>query len=313
MLPLFDIEQLKKGEALWIDLINPSEGELKSVETILGIDILTDEERGLEESARFFHEDKTLYLYITIPTRMGAVPYQSSLESASYQRSELEIIVSENVLITYHKHAIKALEVGKTRASARLESVNTPHGALVSIIEALIERQANFLNKIGRGIDAVSLPVLADRKVLKTEPRLRKLGQLGAQLGLCRDTLFDLARMVAFLSEYDHGFTDYKHQLGAYHDDIADLLRLNEAQSNDLSFLLDATLGLIGARQGQAVNIMAVVTLLFAPPTFIASMMGMNFSHWHIFDMPNAHYYTLIAMALSSLIVFLIAKASKLF
>ena len=313
-LPSNDLENLNKVDCLWVDILGNNDAETEAVEKIFGIDIVTQSEnRGIEESARFYEDDGNLYLNIFVPARIGARPYEPIPPTAVYHRSTLGIILTKNALVSYHEHALKALETGKTRASVRLEGVKNPADTLQVMLEALIERQAGLLARIGNDLDAVSLPVLAEKQLIKAEPRLKKLGQLGAQLALCRDCLFDLARMNAFLHSYEGKFGFSRDALTAFKDDIADLLNLNQSQTNDLTFLLDATLGLINARQSSALSFMAVVTLLFAPPTLLASIFGMNFSHWAIFNSPEGHLIALVLMGFSALMVLLIAKMARLF
>ena len=54
--------------------------------------------------------------------------------------------------------------------------------------------------------------------------------------------------------------------------------------NNKISFLLDATLGLINLEQNQIIKIFSVAAVVFLPPTLVASIYGMNF---HL--MPELH------------------------
>ena len=47
--------------------------------------------------------------------------------------------------------------------------------------------------------------------------------------------------------------------------------------SAKISFLLDATLGLINLEQNQIIKIFSVAAVAFLPPTLVASIYGMNF------------------------------------
>ena len=48
-------------------------------------------------------------------------------------------------------------------------------------------------------------------------------------------------------------------------------------QSSQISFLLDAALGLINIEQNGIIKFFSVVAVVFMPPTLIASIYGMNF------------------------------------
>lgn len=299
---------------MWVDILGDNDAEAIAIEKIFKIDIITKSEmEGIEESARFYEEDGNLYFNIFVPARAGAVPYEKVPNDTFYQRSNLGIILTNQTLITYHEFALKSLETGKTRASVRLANGNTTAQALTYIIEALIERQAGLLARIGNDLDDVTLPLLAEERLEKAEPRLKKLGQLGAQIALCRDCLFDLGRMVAFLHNYEQEFGFNRKYLNALKADVTDLSNLIQSQTSDLAFVLDATLGMINARQSNAMTIMAIVTLIFAPPTLLASIFGMNFAHWTAFNVINGQYFAFALMALSALFVLIFAKLSKLF
>jgi magnesium transporter len=50
-------------------------------------------------------------------------------------------------------------------------------------------------------------------------------------------------------------------------------------QSSQLTFLLDASLGLISIEQNAAMKLFSWAALIFLPPTLVAGIYGMNFQH----------------------------------
>jgi magnesium transporter len=61
--------------------------------------------------------------------------------------------------------------------------------------------------------------------------------------------------------------------------DVRSLDDYTNQQAQEMSFLLESTLGLIGIQQNQIIKIFTVASVLFMPPTLIASIYGMNFAH----------------------------------
>ncbi len=304
------LQHIKAHDNIWVDLTNANSEEETAVESRYGVNIINEfESRSLEDSAKFFIENQNIYLGISIPARFeGQKPSQ-----LGHKRSFLGFIVTAKTLITFHETALRALEVGSSRSNTRLVGVTSPQDALLVMLESIIERQADLLSKIGFELDTVSLPTLADKKIVKAEPRLKKLGQLGAALALCRDCLSDLGRLFNYLLPIAGEKAFDAKKLKSYLADVTNLQRQYEAQSSDLTFLLDATLGLISARQSKALNFIAVVTLLFAPPTLIAGIFGMNFGNWKFFDLPHGHEISFALMLLSGVFVLGIAKIARLF
>lgn len=304
------IEHIGAPDNIWIDMTAPNNEEEAAIETRFGVNIVNEfESRNLEDSAKFFVEHQNIYLGISIPARYEG----QKANQLGHRRSHLGFIVTPKTLITFHQTALRALETGSNRASTRLHGVTNPRDALLVMIEAIIERQADILSKIGFELDTVSLPTLADKRIVKAEPRLKKLGAMGAALALSRDCLSDISRLLNFILPLagEKGFDARRTKLLLA--DVVTLQRQYEAQSNDMTFLLDATLGLIGARQSRALNFMAVVTLLFAPPTLIAGIFGMNFGNWKFFDLPHGHEISFGLMLLSGVFVLAIAKFARLF
>ncbi len=76
-----------------------------------------------------------------------------------------------------------------------------------------------------------------------------------AKVGQLRETLMEISRDLASLA--DHA----------------------SFMANKITFLLDATLGMISIQQNQIIKLFSVAAVVFLPPTLIASIYGMNFKN----------------------------------
>jgi magnesium transporter len=63
-----------------------------------------------------------------------------------------------------------------------------------------------------------------------------------------------------------------------------------------VSFLLEATLGLINLEQNNIIKIFSVAAVMFMPPTLIASIYGMNFHDMPELAWPYGYGYALALM-----------------
>jgi len=75
--------------------------------------------------------------------------------------------------------------------------------------------------------------------------------------------------------------------LDALERDIKSLHEYQVDLFNKVQFMLDATMGLIGIQQNSIIKIISIVSVVFTPPTLVASIYGMNFEimpelHWHL-------------------------------
>jgi magnesium transporter len=306
---------LRNTAILWADLISPSVEEERAIEAKFGIDAPSEIERAaLEESARFYQENGALVMNTTVMARVQPEISSKALLKTGYiphQRQIVSFFLTKEALITVRTCPIRAFEVNDGRASADLSDDHSGADVLVSLVESLVERAADFLAATANELEDLNVKVLVGLKHVRLETILRRLGQMGAGASQTRDSLASLSRMVRFALGHAVGFNLPKARLNRLATDIDTLQRQSEALKMDLTFALDATLGLVSARQNDTLKAMAVVTLIFVPPTLIASAFGMNFEAMTIFKDPLGPWLAVASMALSSLLIVSIARIGK--
>ena len=72
--------------------------------------------------------------------------------------------------------------------------------------------------------------------------------------------------------------------------------------TQETSFLLDATLGQINVEQNNIIKIFSVVMVAFTPPTFFASMWGMNFHNMPEYGWAFGYPMAWLVMLISAII-----------
>jgi magnesium transporter len=72
--------------------------------------------------------------------------------------------------------------------------------------------------------------------------------------------------------------------------------------SQKITFLLDATLGLVNIEQNNIIKIFTIAAGVFLPPTLIASVYGMNFVHMPELRWPLGYPLAVVAMVLSAVL-----------
>ncbi len=72
-----------------------------------------------------------------------------------------------------------------------------------------------------------------------------------------------------------------------------------------LSYLLDATLGLINIDQNNIIKIMSVAAMVFLPPTLFASIWGMNFKAMPELDWALGYPFAFLVIIVSAILPYL--------
>jgi len=86
-----------------------------------------------------------------------------------------------------------------------------------------------------------------------------------------------------------------------------DIQSLNEHASfiaGNITFLLDASLGLINIEQNSIIKIFSIASVVFLPPTLVASIYGMNFEFMPELHLAAGYPYSLGLMVVSAIIPF---------
>jgi magnesium transporter len=84
--------------------------------------------------------------------------------------------------------------------------------------------------------------------------------------------------------------------------DVGSLLDHTSFNFERLEFLQNTFLGLVNMEQNRIIKIFTIVTVIFMPPTLIASMYGMNFKFMPEIEKVWGYPYAILVMILSSVI-----------
>lgn len=87
--------------------------------------------------------------------------------------------------------------------------------------------------------------------------------------------------------------------------DIQSLTEHASFVSGNLTFLLDASLGIINIEQNGIIKIFSIASVVFLPPTLVASVYGMNFQLMPELNWTFGYPLALVVMLMSAIIPFL--------
>jgi magnesium transporter len=263
-------------EAVWIDLISPSKAEETQVEQSIALAIPTPEEmQEIELSSRLYKENDILF--------MTAMMIAQS-ESQDLTLGPVTFILTPQQLIT-----IRYIEPQAFRLfSAQLPKLDTTHqyaiALLIDLLDAIVDRLADILELVGRRLDEYSKtifrPKLGSKAVkLNYQELLQQIGANGDLNTKARESLLTFNRLIAFFGQMAGSKIDNDGQLrlATLNKDIMSLSDHANFLSNEVNFLLNATLGMVNIEQNNIIKIFSVAAVIFLPPTLIASLYGMNF------------------------------------
>jgi magnesium transporter len=265
--------------SVWIDLLSPAREEEQALESRLGIDIPTREEmEEIEISSRLYQEDGTAFMTAILPA-------QSDTDEPTM--APVTFILAPNRLVTVRYHEPRAFQSFPLRAGKVNLGCSDAETTLVALLETIIDRLADILERAGHEIDAVSQSIFQRGNSRSLASRdfqalLETVGRKGDLTSKIRESLVSMERVIAFLGQVAaqrKSNEDIRTRIGTLARDAGSLNDHVNFLSQKVTFLLDATLGMISIEQNAIIKIFTVAAVAFLPPTLIASVYGMNFAH----------------------------------
>lgn len=285
---------IKFDNAAWIDIANPTQEEEWLIENHFGIAIPNITEiDDIEVSRRLYSENETHYLTAYI---------LSSGEAEHFQSNSVRFILLNSVLIT-----VRYVEIGSFTEIQNLivqQSKYSSEQVLLCLLKSAMYHFADILEQIGFNIDLQTKSILnpkADANI-KNDFRiiLQNIGRNGDATSKAREGLISINRLITYIIQ-DQDFSDIlKDQMAILAKDINALNDHTFFLSNQINFLLEATLGMINIEQNIAIKVFSVASMMFLPPTLIASAYGMNFAHIPGLHWKYGYIIVMILMIVSS-------------
>ncbi len=261
---------------VWLDLVSPTAEEEAEVERRLGVGIPTREEmQEIEISSRLYVEDDGIFMTATLPART---------DSDDLEMGPVAFVLAKGKLITVRYHEPRAFKTFPQRAEKAALGCTSGEVVLVNLLEATSDRIADILERAEQEVDQLSRNIFTAEPESSVRPDLRNvLQQVGRKGDLCshvRDSLLSLQRLAGFLG---HVLTqrdvdkELRGRVKTLARDAESLGDHSSFLSQKITFLLDATLGMIAIEQNNIIKIFSIAAGVFLPPTLIASIYGMNF------------------------------------
>jgi magnesium transporter len=259
------LESLSDGEFIWIGMANPRSDELTRVATALSLHPLAVED-ALEAHQRPKVERYSDHLF-------------ASLRSVSYsdddiRTHEVNVFLGERFLLTV-RHGGESLREARRRAEAVGDAMSHgPIAAFHAVIDTIVDHYEDVARELEQDVEEVETSVFSTERTSDSTRIYR----------LKRETL-EFRRAVLPLREPVQRFAHVAvpEEARPYFRDIADHLARAAEAIDAIDHLLDnalnAHLAQLSVQQNEDMRKLTAGATIFAVPTAIAGIYGMNFRY----------------------------------
>ncbi|MQB03241.1 magnesium and cobalt transport protein CorA [Agrobacterium tumefaciens] len=292
-------------DIVWIDLINPTRTEEQYVEKLLGLELPTREDlKDIEPSSRLYMEDGNVFMTASLVWKA---------DSDGPRLTDVAFILAGKRLVTIRYAEPKSFHLFTAAITRVPHEMRSGTALLLKLLETIVDRTAEILENSVAGIDNLAADLLGSQARSKRkaprylEDRLTNIAAYHRLISKVRDSLASLARLQTFLStsaqvQQDKEAREQSKSIGR---DIQSLSEHASFVSGNLTFLLDASLGIINIEQNGIIKIFSIASVVFLPPTLVASIYGMNFQLMPELNWTFGYPLALVVMLMSAIIPFL--------
>jgi magnesium transporter len=265
--------------------------------------------REIEASNRLYEEAGAIYMTITIVTR---------LDTDLPESAQITFIVAKDRLVTNRYVDPLPFQRFTAFAERHPNSCTSAPMILAGLIEAIVNRMADVLERVGADLDQLSTDTFtppkrrrsARRQTRDTRAVLARVGQNGDLNSKARESLVSVNRLLTFVQQTT-ALTLPNDVRSRFRTLSRDVLALSDHASfvaSKATFLLEATLGLINIEQNNIIKIFSVAAVVFLPPTLIASIYGMNFHVMPELSWIGGYPMAIVLMIISAILPYVYFK-----
>ena len=283
------LQKLNYGDIVWIDLNDPTGDEKHEVETFMGTEIQSRAQaEEIESTSRFFETEDAIFANTNFLI--------SQPESFIYDT--VSFTLCKNILITLHNSDLRTLTETGRRLQRNPQLLPTGFHVMISILEQRIDLDADMIEGVAKEISHLSKQTSLGEKV--DEEQLLYINQMQENTMLIRENIIDKQRVLSNILRSNKFPQDLYQKLNFMIKDINSLINHTDFSFERLEYLQNTLLGLINIEQNKIIKIFTVATVIFAPPTLIASIYGMNFKFMPEFDWQLGYPIAIFAMVITT-------------
>lgn len=292
-----ELVDLDAGSLVWLDLLSPSPDELAIVERSLKIELPTRQEsEEIEFSSRFWEDE----------TGIDINTYFLVRQEEKFHNETVSFILRGHFVVTirFSDHRIFTEFSRKLRLSPR--SFRDGADILSGILAMRVDMDADILEALSRGIAS-----LGRRDPHSFENPTEYLSHITDYEDInitIRENLTDKHRVLSSLLKSPSISENLKKEFSMMMKDVNSLVISANFNFERLDYIQNLFLNHLSVEQNKVIKIFTVMSVIFLPPTMIASIYGMNFQHMPERDWTFGYPFALILIILSAVLPLYVFK-----
>jgi magnesium transporter len=285
--------------------VTPTSLEDKQVERALGIAVPTREEmQEIEVTSRLYVENGARYMTATLMC-------QSDTDTP--KTTAVTFILSGHRLITVRYDEPRPFMIVGSKLARVCPAGITGESVLMELLDAVVDRAADILERIGLEVDRVSHDIFEPEtdQTRSHQEILKAIGRKGDLTSKVRESLVSIGRVLLYLANEADSMRwakDIRSQLRGMQRDVQSLSDHASYLSSKITFVLDALLGVVSIEQNNIIKIFSIAAVVLMPPTLVASIYGMNFKNMPELEWQHGYPLAIVLMLIAAALPYVFFK-----
>ena len=292
-----DLDSLEN--LIWIDLQNASNEEISDVEENFDLKFQSRQEQlEIESSSRYFETDDEII------ANSNFLQYGDGGDS--FLSHAVSFILQDEMLFTYREADLSSFADCVRIIKASGKSFHTGKQIMATLLETGVDNDADLLESLARQVSSLGREIALDRK--PDEGLIFQINRLQEMTMALRQNSVDKQRVLsAILKSREFEGEDYE-RLRIVIKDINSLIEHTNFNFERLEYFQDTFMSLVNIEQNQIIKIFTLASVIFMPPTLIASIYGMNLRNYPDNQWEYGFAFAIGLMVLSSTLTILFFK-----
>ena len=288
-------------DIIWVDLLHSTEEEKVFVEHKLSIELFTRQEaEEIESSSKYFENEQEINANLN---------YIFKKEDDTYAADPVSYILKDNKLITQRNIPLRSFDDVKRLLRISRRASFQGHNIFLLMFETRIDIEADVLEELSKKIYVTGRQLALDQRM--DEDILIEIYNFQETTILFRESTSEMKRLFSSILRSDYFPKDEYEKIRVMIKDADSLLSHTSFNFERLEYLQNTFMGLIDIEQNKTIKIFTVVTVVFMPPTLIASLYGMNFHFMPELSWKFGYPFALLLMVMSSLLTLYFFRRQK--
>ena len=276
----------------WVDFNQPTDDELKHLDQTFRFHPLAIEDcvHRLQRPKLDYYDDYTFFVTHVIN------------QEEDFSKEEINFFIGENYILSFHFYYSNEVNQVWNRLILREKTEDwDEYYVFYQILDKIVDNYFPIIYDIEDALDKIENNTNGTMDLMLEDlfEIRHHLLNLRHSINPMRDLLYRMLN-----SHHLEGILKRREYFGDIYDHLLKLSEMIMSNREITADIRDSYISINGHQTNKVMQILTIITSIFAPLTFIAGIYGMNFVHMPELDWRYGYFLTLVVMLVISILMF---------